>query len=70
MQGLLAFRHQFLSKNHPVRPRLEPAYWNGRVLEMEVVDSFGNRIALCEFATLPYFPPPGTAMAYGTRLFK
>jgi catechol 2,3-dioxygenase-like lactoylglutathione lyase family enzyme len=53
MHGLLAFHHQLTRKNHAVRPALVPAYWNSQVLEMEVVDPFGNRIVFCEFATLP-----------------
>ncbi|MBF9141628.1 glyoxalase superfamily protein [Hymenobacter properus] len=53
MQGLLAFHRQLLNKNQATRLSLEPAYWNNRVLEMEVVDPFGNRIVFCEFATLP-----------------
>lgn len=53
MQGLLAFHHQLTQKNNAVRPALVPAYWNNQVLEMEVVDPFGNRIVFCEFATLP-----------------
>ncbi|MDO7850450.1 glyoxalase superfamily protein [Hymenobacter convexus] len=53
MQGLLAFHRQLLSKNLPLHPTLQPAYWSDRVLEMEVTDPFGNRIVFCEFATLP-----------------
>jgi catechol 2,3-dioxygenase-like lactoylglutathione lyase family enzyme len=53
MHGLLAFHYHLTSKNRSVRPALVPAYWNSQVLEMEVVDPFGNRIVFCEFATLP-----------------
>ncbi|WP_305009731.1 glyoxalase superfamily protein [Hymenobacter mellowenesis] len=52
IQGILAFHHQLLSKNLR-RPTVQPAYWNSRVLEMEVVDPFGNRLVFCEIATLP-----------------
>ena len=49
VRGLPAYHHQLLSKNGPpMRPTLGPAYWNNRVLEMEVRDPFGNRIVFCE----------------------
>ena len=49
IRGLPAYHHQLLSKESlHLRPVLEPAYWNERVLEMEVIDPFGNRIVFCE----------------------
>ncbi|GAB3585412.1 glyoxalase superfamily protein [Hymenobacter daeguensis] len=49
VRGLPAYHRQLL--NHaapPMRPSLGPAYWNSRVLEMEVLDPFGNRLIFCE----------------------
>ena len=47
--GLPAYHHQLLHKNHTYsRPGLSAANWNERVLEMEVVDPFGNRLVFCE----------------------
>lgn len=53
VQGLPALHHQLVSKEPPpMRPLLGPAYWNERVLEMEVTDPFGNRIIFCEIGVL------------------
>ncbi|WP_201985178.1 glyoxalase superfamily protein [Hymenobacter rubidus] len=51
--GLPSYHRQLLGKNYPTRPVLKPAYWNNRVLEMEVFDPFGNCLVFCELAILP-----------------
>jgi catechol 2,3-dioxygenase-like lactoylglutathione lyase family enzyme len=49
VRGLPAYHHQLMSKEHPpMLLHLGPAYWNERVLEMEVIDPFGNRVIFCE----------------------
>lgn len=49
VRGLPAYHHHLVGKNYPyMRPTLGPAYWNNRVLEMEVTDPFGNHIIFCE----------------------
>ena len=48
-RALPAYHSQLLRKDYPhMRPGLEPAAWNHRVLEMQVIDPFGNRIIFCE----------------------
>jgi len=49
IHGLPAYHRLLLSKDPlPLSPALGPAYWNERVLEMEVTDPFGNRLIFCE----------------------
>ena len=53
IQGLPAYHHQLLGKAVlPMRPVMGPAYWNDRVLEMPVIDPFGNRLIFCELSGL------------------
>ncbi|MGI4886151.1 MAG: glyoxalase superfamily protein [Janthinobacterium lividum] len=53
VQGLLVFHHQLLRRPHPfAAPVLARAEWNERVLEMTVIDPFGNRLVFCEPAGL------------------
>lgn len=54
VRGLPAYHHRLLAKDYPyLRPALTPAAWNARVLEMAVLDPFGNRLIFCEPAGLP-----------------
>ncbi|UOQ98788.1 glyoxalase superfamily protein [Hymenobacter sp. 5317J-9] len=47
--GLLAYHNQLLDRNQAYTPpTLNPATWSERVMEMEVLDPFGNRIVFCE----------------------
>ena len=47
--GLLAYHNQLLGKNVSFTPpTLLPASWSERVMEMEILDPFGNRIVFCE----------------------
>ncbi|MBO2012331.1 glyoxalase superfamily protein [Hymenobacter negativus] len=49
VRGLPAYHRRLMSKDQPpMQPTLAPAYWNERVLEMEVLDPFGNRLIFCE----------------------
>jgi catechol 2,3-dioxygenase-like lactoylglutathione lyase family enzyme len=49
MKGLPAYYRRLTSTDQPpMHPVLGPAYWNNRVLEMEITDPFGNRLIFCE----------------------
>ncbi|WP_210521254.1 glyoxalase superfamily protein [Hymenobacter terricola] len=51
--GLPAYHHQLTTKDFPhKRLAMAPAFWNKRVLEMEVYDPFGNCIVFCELDIL------------------
>ncbi|TPG66043.1 glyoxalase superfamily protein [Hymenobacter nivis] len=53
VQSLATYHHQLLRQPHPFAPPvLARAEWNPRVLEMTVIDPFGNRIVFCEPAGL------------------
>lgn len=49
IKGLPAYHRRLTSTDQPpMQPTLAPAYWNNRVLEMEVTDPSGNRLIFCE----------------------
>ena len=49
VKGLSAYHAKLLgNKAAFTRPSMAQASWHARVLEMEVVDPFGNRLIFCE----------------------